>query len=70
MRGASAWLEVEMASMAAWSELGVVPASAVSQPCASTRRPDSALCVKGDRAAHPPDVIAFTGDHEQVGDED
>ena len=65
------WLEVEIAAMAAWSELGVVPASAVAA-VREHAHADAALVVRAkeieQRTHH--DVIAFTeAIAEQVGEE-
>jgi adenylosuccinate lyase len=67
----AAWLEVELAAMAAWQELGVVPASAVAA-VRERARADAALVERAkeieQRTHH--DVIAFTeAVAERVGEE-
>ena len=67
----AAWLEVELAAMAAWQQLGVVPASAVAA-VREHARADAALVERAreieQRTHH--DVIAFTeAIAEQVGEE-
>ena len=71
-RDASAcWLEVELAALAAWSELGVVPESAVAA-VRERAHVDGAFVERAqeiERRTHH-DVIAFTeAIAEQVGDE-
>jgi adenylosuccinate lyase len=66
-----AWLEVELAALAAWQELGVVPAGAVAA-VRERAHADAALVVRAkeieERTHH--DVIAFTeAVAEQVGEE-
>jgi adenylosuccinate lyase len=66
-----AWLEVELAALAAWQELGVVPATAVAA-VRERAHADEALVVRAkeieERTHH--DVIAFTeAVAEQVGEE-
>jgi adenylosuccinate lyase len=66
-----AWLEVELAALEAWQELGVVPATAVAA-VRERAHADEALVVRAkeieERTHH--DVIAFTeAVAEQVGEE-
>ena len=62
------WLDVEIAAMAAWSDLGALPAAAVEAVRASARVDVARIGEIEDRTHH--DVLAFTESvAEQVGDE-